>query len=109
MKKNYLLIIVLLTSTLSFGQLSNSEPRNGYNQIDGFAVYPNPITNGSFRISFTQGTTKELKVYDMLGKLVLAKNVRRNELIKVDKLNPGIYILRVEEDGKKATRKLVIE
>ena len=79
------------------------------NQIEGFAVYPNPVKGGSFRIMSSARSVKLIHIYDMLGKKVLSKEVRTNEEIRVDNLNTGIYILKVEQSGKLATRKLVIE
>lgn len=79
------------------------------NEIEDFSVYPNPIKNGSFRIISTSRNVRLIRVFDMLGKKVLDKKVRFDEIIRVDNLNKGIYILKVEEDGKIATRKLVIE
>jgi len=81
----------------------------GKNQIEGFAVYPNPVKNGSFRIISSNSGVKLIHIYDMLGKKVLSKEVRGNQNIGVENLNTGIYILKVEEDGKLATRKLVIK
>lgn len=79
------------------------------NEIEGFAVYPNPITNGSFRIMSSKGLSKNVQLYDILGKQVLSKQVQHNETIRVDNLNAGLYILKVEEKGKIATHKIVIK
>jgi len=45
----------------------------------------------------------------MLGKQVYAKQIQANERVQVANLTKGIYILKVEEEGKVATRKLIIE
>ena len=79
------------------------------NQIDGFAMYPNPVANGRFSISSNSSADKLVEIYSLLGKQVYSKNVKANQTIEVANLNKGIYILRVEEDGKRATRKLVIQ
>lgn len=79
------------------------------NNIEGFAVYPNPVNNGEFSISSTSSASKQVQIFDMLGKQVYSKQVQANENVTVSNLNSGIYILRVLEEGKTATRKLVIQ
>ena len=77
--------------------------------ISNFSTYPNPITNGEFFINSANSIAKDVQIYDMLGKQVYAKNVIANERVNVANLNTGIYILKVIEEGKTATRKLVIK
>lgn len=77
------------------------------NEIEGFAVYPNPVNNGEFMINSLSNTVRNVQIYDLLGKQVYVKNVLPNETIKVVNLNSGIYILKVIEEGKTATRKLI--
>ncbi|PHR69272.1 MAG: hypothetical protein COA67_11125 [Lutibacter sp.] len=77
--------------------------------IEGFAVYPNPVNNGEFSISSFNNATKQIQIFDMLGKQVYSNVVKANENVQVSNLNTGIYILKVLEEGKTATRKLVIQ
>jgi hypothetical protein len=78
-------------------------------EIANFSTYPNPVTNGEFFINSASNAAKDVQIYDMLGKQVYAKNVIANERVNVANLNTGIYILKVIEEGKTATRKLVIK
>jgi hypothetical protein len=78
------------------------------NQIVGFAMYPNPVNNGKFVITSNNGVNKQVEIYSMIGKQVYSKTVKANEAIDVSNLNQGIYVLRVKEDAKIATRKLII-
>lgn len=41
------------------------------NQIEGLKIYPNPVTNGTFYINTNADSTKEVVVYDVLGKQVV--------------------------------------
>lgn len=98
------------TSTNPFPDRTyNSTASIGKSEISGFAIYPNPVQGGSFRIMSSSQTLKSIQIYDMLGKQVINQKVMGNEIIDVNNLNAGIYILKVEEEGKLATRKLVIE
>ncbi|WP_298344253.1 PQQ-binding-like beta-propeller repeat protein [uncultured Algibacter sp.] len=77
--------------------------------IEGFNVYPNPVTTGEFYVSTASNTAKTIQIFDMLGKQVYSKSVEANEAIKTSNLRAGIYILKVVEDNKLATSKLVIK
>lgn len=79
------------------------------NAIDGFNVYPNPVTNGEINISTASNGTKSVQIFDVLGKQVYFKTIQSNETIKTSNLAAGMYIFSVEENGKTATRKLIIK
>lgn len=79
------------------------------NQITGFSMYPNPVSNGKFVITSNNSVNKQVEIYSMIGKQVYSKTVKVNETIDVSNLNRGIYLLRVKEDDKVATRKLIID
>jgi hypothetical protein len=79
------------------------------NQIKGFATYPNPVTNKEFTISSRSTSVKEVAIFNVIGKKVLATNFSgTNATIDVSAISAGIYILKVMEAGKIATKKLVI-
>lgn len=79
------------------------------NQIQNFTVYPNPVKDGYLIISSASSELKTIKIYDVLGKQVLSATTQNNERVNVSNLNAGIYILKVEEAGKLATSKLIIQ
>ncbi|HEU4496886.1 MAG TPA: T9SS type A sorting domain-containing protein [Flavobacterium sp.] len=78
----------------------------GENQIAGLRVYPNPITKGTLFIATDANSEKTVAIYDVLGKQVL--NTVAAESVNVSGLKGGVYIVKITEDGKTATRKLVI-
>jgi hypothetical protein len=78
------------------------------NQIAVFSMYPNPVSNGKFVITSNNGANKQVEIYSMIGKQVYSKTVKANETIDVSNLNRGIYLLRVKEEDKIATRKLIV-
>lgn len=81
---------------------------NKIDNIAGLKVYPNPVTNGKLFISSDNGETKTAEIYNVLGKTVLSTTVT-TESINVSSLSKGVYILKVTENEKTATRKLIIE
>lgn len=84
------------------GTLSISE-----NDIAGLNVYPNPANNVLF-IETELNEVKNIAIYDLLGKQVLNTTTASTE-VNVSNLNSGLYIVKITENGKTATKKLVIE
>jgi len=76
------------------------------NSIAGLQVYPNPVVDGKLYINTTANASKAVAIYDVLGKQVV--NTTTENAVNVSSLNAGVYIVKVTEEGKTATRKLVI-
>lgn len=76
------------------------------NEIAGLSVYPNPATD-IVTIASNSLATKSVEIFDIVGKKVM--QTQTNGTINVSGLNKGVYILNIEENGKKASRKLVIK
>ncbi|MCJ7466521.1 MAG: T9SS type A sorting domain-containing protein [Maribacter sp.] len=102
MKQLYLIISLLFIS-FSYGQ--ESKP-NG--EIDGFKLYPNPVTNGKVFIITGENAPKMILIFDVLGTEVLRTTLLGSELNLSD-LGAGVYVLRVFEKNKVATRKLIVK
>ncbi|HLP63528.1 T9SS type A sorting domain-containing protein [Flavobacterium sp.] len=77
------------------------------NEIAGLNVYPNPANNVLF-IETELNDVKNIAIYDLLGKQVLNTTTASTE-VNVSNLNSGLYIVKITEAGKTATKKLVIE
>lgn len=90
------------------GRISNSNPSNESNDIiDSLTIYPNPVTNGVLNINTTANDAKNVVVYDVLGKQVVNTTIS-GSTVNVANLKNGVYIVKITENGKTATRKLVI-
>jgi hypothetical protein len=79
------------------------------NQIKGFLVYPNPVLDGNIAVSSASNSSKKIQIYSMFGNCVFSKIITSNEIINVSYLTAGMYMIKVEEDAKISTRKLVIK
>lgn len=77
------------------------------NDIAGLKVYPNPVTNGKLFITTDSNVEKTVAIYDVLGKQVV--NTKATDFVSVSNLKGGVYIVKITEEGKTATRKLVIK
>lgn len=78
-----------------------------FSQIDGLKMYPNPAKNNLFIETALNGDIN-VSVVNMLGKEVVNTKVVNNT-VNVSNLTSGIYIVKITEEGKTSTKKLIIE
>lgn len=78
-----------------------------FNNISGLNVYPNPA-NDFLNIVTAANGVKNIVIYDVVGKEVL-NTTTSYQTINLASLNAGIYMVKITEEGKTATRKLVIK
>lgn len=79
------------------------------NAIAGLKIYPNPNSGSTLYVTSDLIGDKSVVVFDVLGKQILkASNVSSNG-INISSLKAGIYMVKVSQDGKSATRKLVVQ
>ena len=102
MKHLYLIALFLFVS------FSYAQDGSARGDIDGFKLYPNPVTNGKVYITTDQDAAKKILIFDVLGTQVLETTILGNELNLSD-LDAGVYVLRVFEKDKVATRKLIVK
>jgi len=102
--KHFYLVMFLFVCTLGLSQESAKSSMD----IDGFKLYPNPVTQGKVFIETTHNSPKKILVFDVLGTKVLETTILGKEL-NLSELDKGVYILRVFEQNKVATRKLIVK
>ena len=78
-----------------------------FSQIDGLKMYPNPTKNNLF-IETALNSDINVSIVNMLGKEVVNAKVTNNT-VNVSNLTSGIYIVKITEEGKTSTKKLIIE
>jgi hypothetical protein len=92
------------------GTYTNTTASLENNSIEGFAAYPNPVTNNVFTVKSNSSDTKEISIFNVLGKKVLSKSLSGVQSdVDVSSISAGLYILKVKEGTKMATSKLVIK
>lgn len=107
MKKIYFVLLMALP-LFSFGQdlvTVNNEP---VQELKGFKMYPNPAYGNEVYISTESNGTKDIRIYDVFGEVVLSERISTNTL-DISRLVPGVYVLQVTENKKTMTRKLVVK
>ncbi len=101
-------------ATVSFDNISFSSPgasvlsSSSFNAIDGLKMYPNPLSGNTLYLTSTANAEMSVQIFDIVGKEVIKSNVMNNT-VNVSGLNAGVYIVKITEEGKTATRKLAIQ
>ncbi len=81
---------------------------SSFDAIEGLTMYPNPLSGNTLFITSTANAEMNVKIYNVLGKEVLSTKVN-NTTVDVSNLASGVYMVKITEEGKTATRKLVIK
>lgn len=111
MKTNTYLIFVffmLFTSSITFAQKQEKDVTNQEGNMEDLSVYPNPVSNGKLYVVTKNNFTKQVEIYNVLGKKIQSETLSGNEL-NITKIKPGIYIIKITENNITATRKLIVK
>ena len=81
---------------------------SSFNAIEGLTMYPNPLKGNTLFLTSAANAEMSVQIFDLLGKEVTKANVINNT-INVANLQAGVYVVKITEEGKTATRKLVIQ
>ncbi|RYD96282.1 MAG: T9SS type A sorting domain-containing protein [Sphingobacteriales bacterium] len=90
-------------------QLSNNDF-----SLENFTLYPNP-NKGSFTVEFNADGANEVKIaiHDMRGRQVYNKSYQNSGLfsgnIQMGSIQTGVYMVTVENGGRKVVKKIVVE
>lgn len=75
-----------------------------------FSIYPNPSTNSRVYLNVEKGSQAEVNVYSILGQKVLSQKVKSGkQALNISSLSSGVYLVKVNQGAKTATRKLIVE
>ena len=103
MKQIYLLLFFMGTFGLA-AQQTDAVAGSGEARI---RLHPNPATANVVYIESDSAAPKPVRVYDLFGKVVLERRLS-GDALAIDLLVPGVYMVRVEQKGRYATKKLVV-
>lgn len=83
------------------------------NQIDGFALYPNP-TKGKLNISLPTSDKVTVELFDLRGRSIYQNNFEAQGSLFTKELDfsnaqAGVYILNVKTEGKQVSKRIIIE
>jgi hypothetical protein len=74
----------------------------------GIQVYPNPA-NEYLNIELSNNENTNISLINILGEVVLNKQINNSEKLALSNLSKGIYFLSIENVTGKATQKLIIK
>jgi photosystem II stability/assembly factor-like uncharacterized protein len=84
--------------------------------LAGFSLYPNPTDNGNFQIRWNAEKLgmAAVSVFDIFGRLVHQTSLQVTQTGTQDfdvnmNAKTGMYIIRVEQDGKMATKSFLVK
>lgn len=77
-------------------------------KVNKISFYPNPAKD-EIRVSNIDGISAEIRIFNVLGKQVFHQPEITNKTIDISSFNSGIYLVKINVDGKSRTQKLVIQ
>lgn len=80
----------------------------GETQFETFKIYPNPAIKGYVNITSKVSGSKNILIFDVLGKQVI-KTTLNGDRLDISVLNSGVYIMKIEHGKTSTTKKLVIK
>jgi len=90
-----------------FSFVDNTTAGVKQSEIAGLKMYPNPLTGNILKVTSSSNAVKTVAVFDVLGKQVINTTTANGE-VNASALNAGVYIVKITEAGKTATKKLVV-
>ncbi|TDD74201.1 endonuclease [Flavobacterium caseinilyticum] len=82
----------------------------GIDELDAsrFEIYPNP-SNGNVKINFENSDEKySVQVFSILGQKVFEKEYTNSSSAAVDNLQSGVYLIKITNDAKSVTKKIIV-
>lgn len=76
--------------------------------IDKIAIYPNPAKN-QIQLLNMDGVSAEIRIFNVLGKQVFYQPKFVENTIDISSFNKGVYLIKINVDGKTKTQKLIIQ
>ena len=74
---------------------------------DEIIIYPNPVNRGQLLTINTKGNSI-IELWDIFGKLIHTDLCKGEFFINTDELNSGIYLLRIQQNKKLTTQRIII-
>lgn len=78
------------------------------NALTKVAIYPNP-SKGNVRLNAQTNEEAQISIYNILGNRVYNKSQSLNSEMNLSNLKTGIYLVKIEAEGKQTTKRLIIE
>ena len=91
----------------SFNSTTCSVLSTDRNQLNTFKIFPNPAKN-RIHLKNIEANSAEIRIFNVLGKQVYHQPKIIEKTIDISTFHKGIYLVKINIDGKSQTQKLVI-
>lgn len=71
-------------------------------------VYPNPATN-NFTVNLGNDEKANIQLFNIVGQQVYSENITGSTQVNVANLHSGVYMLKINQNGKSYTTKVVVK
>ena len=75
---------------------------------NNMTVYPNPATN-KFTVDLGNDEKANIQLFNLVGQMVYNETITGRADVKVANLHSGVYMLKVNQNGKISTTKVVVK
>jgi len=75
---------------------------------ENISVYPNPATN-KFTVNLAGSEKANIEMFNLVGQKVYNSTATEKAEVNVSGFRPGIYMLKVSQNGKVYTSKVVVK
>ena len=103
MKQLYLLLFLMGTCSLSAQETAVAAEDTSAE----IRLHPNPAQGDVVYVVSARPGPKTVRIFDLFGKVVLERRLG-GDALPIDTLIPGVYMVRIEQDGVVATKKLIV-
>lgn len=74
-----------------------------------FSLSPNPVNNKKVTVHLTNDAPASCSVYNMQGERVLLTNIKASTTLNLEGIAEGIYLVRIQQNGKISSQKLLVD
>lgn len=96
-----------LATTVTYSMVNKTALPVIENAIESVITYPNPTVDG-FYVKAGASTVK-VEVISVKGELLIEKEVRGTEYVRVNTIGKGTFLVRLSTGGKSITKKLYVK
>lgn len=91
--------------------LENDDPSLSNTQfsLEGLKMYPNPVKDGLVYLSFENGISFDVEVYNILGQNLIKTSGEGTSVLNVADFQAGVYLVKLSYDNLSITKKLVVK
>lgn len=111
MIRTIILFIIFLSAVdspiYSFNAFREIPFKNTQSDSLQFSIFPNPVKDKILNIESASNSIKHIEIYNVLGEKKLEIDTYEN-IIFLEKLNTGIYVFVLKQEGRKGLKRLVI-